>query len=87
MSRQTMIESLVRSAYRRYGYTQLDKVDCHVDRSTLVLTGELPTYHLKQVAQTIAMSLPQVAYVDNRITVPMPTSNSSSAAQALPQGG
>ncbi|WP_442482476.1 BON domain-containing protein [Aeoliella sp. SH292] len=85
MSRQTMIESLVRSAYRRYGYTQLDKVDCHVDRSTLVLTGELPTYHLKQVAQTIAMSLPQVAYVDNRITVPAPMSNS--AVQALPQGG
>jgi osmotically-inducible protein OsmY len=80
-----MIESLVRSAYRRYGYTQLDKVDCHVDRNTLVLTGELPTFHLKQVAQTIAMSLPQVAYVDNRITVPAPMP--TSAVQALPQGG
>lgn len=80
-----MIESLVRSAYRRYGYTQLDNVNCLVDRNTIVLTGELPSYHLKQVAQTIAMSLPQVAYVDNQITVP--TSTTNGVPRTLPQGG
>lgn len=85
MSRPRMIESLVKSAYRRYGYTQLDKVDCYVDHNTLVLTGELPSFHLKQVAQTIAMSLPQVAYVDNRITVPSSTINGVPCA--LPQSG
>ena len=85
MSRQRMIESLVKSAFRRHGYTQLDNVNCHVDRNTVVLTGELPTFHLKQVAQTIAMSLPQVAYIDNQIIVP--TSTSNSVPRALPQGG
>lgn len=69
MNTTQRINSLLRSAYRRYGYTQLEVVQARLVRGTVILEGELPTLHLKQVAETIAMSVPQVCRIDNQIAV------------------
>ena len=69
LMQDSVIGPLVKSAFRRHGYTQLERVACQAQNNTVILTGELPTYHLKQVAQTIALSVPQVNQVDNRIIV------------------
>ncbi|WP_425401059.1 BON domain-containing protein [Aeoliella sp.] len=69
MHSQRLITSLVRSAYRRHGYRQLEVVDCRIERGTVILEGELPTEHLKQVAETIAASVPQVGRIVNQIEV------------------
>lgn len=69
MNTTQLINSLLRSAYRRYGYTQLEVIRARLERGVVVLEGQLPTEHLKQVAETIAMSVPQISRVENRIAV------------------
>ncbi|WP_425267186.1 BON domain-containing protein [Aeoliella straminimaris] len=77
MNTQQRINSLIRSAFRRYGYPQLEAIWCRLERGTVILYGELSTMHLKQVAETIARSVPQVQRVENRISLresPQPAS-------------
>lgn len=69
LMQESVIGPLVKSAFRRHGYSQLERVECEAKNTTAILSGELPTFHLKQVAQTIALSVPQVTHVDNRIVV------------------
>ena len=44
-------------------------VSCHFQDGTLVLQGQVPTYYLKQIAQTAVAAIPGVEQVDNRIQV------------------
>ena len=52
-------------------YTQLRRVQCRFHEGVLVLSGELPTFYLKQIAQTLVHGLDQVDVIDNRIRVSM----------------
>jgi len=43
------------------------EIDCR--EGQLVLSGQLPSFYLKQVLQTILRELPGVAKIDNRVQV------------------
>jgi hypothetical protein len=69
---QAVSESVLLSAYRRLqaaGCPGLRNVDCHWEDSTLVLRGIVPTYYLKQLAQSLFVSDPAIETVENQIVV------------------
>jgi osmotically-inducible protein OsmY len=68
-ARQRRIASRVRAAFRRYGYSQLNGISFELKGPSLVLSGKVPSEYLRQVAESIAMSLPEVSDVANEITV------------------
>lgn len=51
------------------GYLALRRIDCACEDGVLSLRGCVPTYYLKQVAQSIAGTVDGVRRVDNRIEV------------------
>jgi hypothetical protein len=51
------------------GYPPLVAVDCKVAADRIVLSGSLPSYHLKQMAQVAALRVAGPGRVDNRIVV------------------
>ena len=50
-------------------YLALRRVRCQYLSGTLTLVGRLPSYYLKQMAQTAVSHLDGVARIDNRIEV------------------
>ena len=51
------------------GYPSLVAVDCKVAADRIVLSGSLPSYHLKQMAQVAALRVAGPGRVDNRVVV------------------
>jgi osmotically-inducible protein OsmY len=49
------------------GYT--DSIDVELDDGTLLLTGQLPSFYLKQVLQSVLRGIPGVLHIDNRVEV------------------
>lgn len=60
----SVCEALLHSPYR-----SLRKVTCNVVRDTLILRGTVASFHLKQLAQTIALKSTQTLAVRNEISV------------------
>jgi hypothetical protein len=50
-------------------YLTLRNVSCEFRDGTLTLLGCLPTYYLKQIAQTVVAALHGVERIDNQIAV------------------
>ena len=44
-------------------------VSCEYSDGVLLLRGQVPTFYLKQIAQTVVAKVPGVERVDNRIQV------------------
>lgn len=61
--------SRVAARLRRSGYPALRDIRCELCDNVLVLTGAVPTFHLKQLAQVLALRTPGVRYVENRVRV------------------
>lgn len=59
------------------GYLALRRVRCECDGDVLSLRGCVPSYFLKQVAQTIAGDTAGIRRVDNQIQVLSPTARRS----------
>lgn len=51
------------------GYPSLGGVDCEVAGDRIVLSGSVPSYHLKQMAQVAALRVAGPGRVDNRVVV------------------
>lgn len=51
------------------GYAQLNNVRCIAHGDEITLTGQLDSYYLKQVAQSVAIKIPGVRNVRNDIQV------------------
>lgn len=51
------------------GYPSLIAVECEVASDRIVLSGALPSYHLKQMAQVAALRVAGPGRVDNRVVV------------------
>jgi osmotically-inducible protein OsmY len=73
------ITEIAQAALRRSAYFELRAVTCDFRGGVLTLRGRLPSYHLKQIAQTAVAEVPGVVEVDNRVevTAPRPTPNSA----------
>ncbi|MEN6459283.1 MAG: BON domain-containing protein [Thermoguttaceae bacterium] len=63
------ITDIAQAALRQSAYFELRQVTCDFRAGVLTLRGRLPSYHLKQLAQTAVAEVPGVVEVDNRVEV------------------
>ncbi len=62
----------VQERFARSPYLPLRKIRCYLHHGVLLLRGRVPTYYLKQLAQTIGHSLAGVRQVVNELEVDFP---------------
>ena len=73
------ITDIAQATLRRSAYFELHGVACDFSGGILTLRGHVPTYHLKQLAQSCVADVPGVVEVHNRLEVtPFPRKNSGS---------
>ena len=63
------IAETARATLRRSAYFELRNLSCDFSGGVLTLTGRVPSYHLKQLAQTAVADLPGVVEIDNHVEV------------------
>jgi osmotically-inducible protein OsmY len=63
------ITERARATLRRSAYCELREVSCDFSGGVLTLTGRVPSYHLKQLAQAAVADVPGVIAVDNHVEV------------------
>ncbi len=61
--------SQIRETMACLGYSQLSDVNCHWEEDQVVLRGELDSFYLKQVAQSVAIKISGSSSVRNEISV------------------
>ena len=70
---QTDVSDFLRSAVlaglQSSGYYVLRSIECEVRDRSVVLSGVVPTFFLKQMAQAVALRVDQVQEVVNRVEV------------------
>ena len=66
---ENAIENRIRHSLAKLGYAQLNGIECKASGDQLLLTGELDSFYLKQVAQSVAIKVPGVRNVHNQIRV------------------
>lgn len=65
------VATCVEARFRRSGYPYLSGIKCLVSDGTAILLGVVPTFHLKQLAQELAVHTLGVHQVDNQVQVPI----------------
>jgi osmotically-inducible protein OsmY len=63
------LASLVVARLRGSGYPHLGSVTCQISDGVAVLSGTVPSFHLKQLAQALAAQTEGVRQIDNRLHV------------------
>jgi hypothetical protein len=58
-----------RSRFIRSPYHELHDINCDFREGVLILRGRVPSYFIKQVAQSAVFSLEDIAEIDNRLEV------------------
>ena len=59
----------ISDALMQTGYGQLRRIELHCDGDSFTIAGRVPSYFLKQFAQTTVMGVPGVRCVNNEIQV------------------
>lgn len=59
----------IRRVLNSSGYAALSQIRIVVERRHVYLEGRVPTYFLKQIAQTLVLSLEDVRFVSNNLVV------------------
>lgn len=67
--RELEIRECVMTAFQESGYHRLCQVRCHVQGDVVELGGHVSSFHLKQVAQTLAMQACHGWRIRNEICV------------------
>lgn len=76
----TLATQVARQAKERLGSTSyhfLRFVDCRFQNGVLTLRGRVPSFYLKQVAQSVLTNIEGVDRIDNRVDVVSPRGLSS----------
>lgn len=63
------VETAARRALNGSGYRDLARVRCHAQGGTVVLSGRVASFYMKQLAQAVLLRLEAVAAVVNRLEV------------------
>jgi osmotically-inducible protein OsmY len=63
------IAEMARATLRRSAYFELRDLSCDFSGGVLTLTGQVPSYHLKQLAQATVADVPGVVEIDNHVEV------------------
>jgi osmotically-inducible protein OsmY len=72
--RKEVVEAQAQALLRASNYLAIRHVSCEFHEGVLTLRGSVPSYYLKQVAQSVVISrLKGVAIINNRLEVPQPT--------------
>jgi len=71
-SKKEILEADARSKLRRSCYQQVQCVLCEFHEGVLTLRGRVPSYYLKQIAQTLVLKIDGVDEVNNRLEVVWP---------------
>jgi osmotically-inducible protein OsmY len=66
------LAGMVMARLRRSGQPFLWSVRCEVTAGVVILLGAVPTFHLKQMAQELAVHTAGVVQFENRLEVPEP---------------
>ena len=69
LSKPTSLVDMAHSRLRLASYPDLRRVSCRFQDGVLTLYGQVPSYHLKQMAQTLVASLEGVRLVCNELDV------------------
>ena len=72
---QVVVE--VRNKLQSSSHRFQDHVFCEFDGGVLRMTGRLPSFYLKQLAQSLAERVAGIEHIDNRIDVMNPVGRSS----------
>ena len=64
-----LVVALAESKLREGHYLALREVTCQFCEGVLILRGRVPSFYLKQVAQTVVRNIEEVAPIDNRLEV------------------
>ncbi len=67
-SAMNLVEQLKKS-FEHLGYPQLQAIQCSVEDGILRMTGQLDSFYLKQVAQSVAIKIMGPNFVQNQIEV------------------
>ena len=67
-----LLAERVERALRATGYGPLRLIEVTVHAQYVILDGRVPSYYLKQVAQTIALTVPGARHVRNDLDVARP---------------
>lgn len=51
------------------GYAALAFIGCDVEQQRVILSGSVPSYHLKQLAQVCVQRVEGIGEIDNRLEV------------------
>ena len=62
---------LADAALEETGYAMLRHVNCDFQDGVMILRGNVPSYYLKQVAQTAIQQVDGIRQIDNRLEVRM----------------
>lgn len=68
-TRLQLVSEAVQSAVNALGYPILGTVNCSAAADGLVLSGAVPSYYLKQMAQVAALRVAGSVRVANRLVV------------------
>ena len=63
------IRDKVHRALRESGYAPLREIHCDVSDGVVELTGSVPSFYVKQLAQTAVLRLEQIRGINNRLRV------------------
>jgi osmotically-inducible protein OsmY len=69
ISRDQVIVDSVRLALFAAGYSSLRRLQVYCDRGKVIIRGRLESYFLKQVSQTLVLSVNGVHTIDNDVFV------------------
>jgi osmotically-inducible protein OsmY len=68
-------ETDIQDRFQRSPYLPLRNIECRLDDGVLVLRGRVPTFYLKQLAQSVGHSLKGIHRVVNELLVDFPRRN------------
>lgn len=71
-----MLRDAILNGLRHSGYGALSRVQCEVVGGTVALSGVVPSFFLKQIAQTIIMRMSSVKRLTNHLEVQSPSGDS-----------
>jgi hypothetical protein len=66
------VETAARNRLRRSSYRELHHIFCHFNDGILSLRGRVPSFYLKQLAQTLLNGLEGVWELNNQLKVDLP---------------
>jgi osmotically-inducible protein OsmY len=69
LAREDAVRTAAEATLRHADYLPLRRIRCEYHEGVLTLRGSVPTYHLKQIAQTLVCSLNGILEVNNRLEV------------------